>query len=248
MDHSFQTPSILDETDRDNNDKLSLTLHKLSHRLTTFNLIADVGPEIFWPLEPTELDRQQRQQQREKGDNNGDSNPSPLWPSMERYSIAPGAIAPSGQWRFLRRSDASDLEYSDDDADSYVSDNIPLPGDGKEDPFREQLDPDAVGPLLLAAARAAGRMPTLYFMFFVLNPPVGEPLDVTYQVIRGGRLARGGGAGVGPAKLYIETHPIFHPEEEVMQAWRAAAREHTGEESGFEVTIKDSMERKLRRV
>lgn len=46
MNHSHRPPSILDETDQ-HGDKLSIALRKLSQRLHTFELIADVGPEIF---------------------------------------------------------------------------------------------------------------------------------------------------------------------------------------------------------
>ena len=42
LDHSFQTPSILDEPDSGNNDKLSLALYKLSQRLATFDLMVVV--------------------------------------------------------------------------------------------------------------------------------------------------------------------------------------------------------------
>lgn len=67
-DHSFQTPSIIDETDY-GNDKLSLAHYKSSQRLTTFHLSAQVEPEILWPL-PTGPDQQ------EQDDN------LPLWPNM----------------------------------------------------------------------------------------------------------------------------------------------------------------------
>jgi hypothetical protein len=97
LDHSFQTPSILDETDGDN-DKLSLALHKISQRLISFDLIADVGPEVLWPLEQTQGN-------------------DPLWPKMRRYSILHSAIAPSGQWRY-QRSDSDNDDDSDDDNDN----------------------------------------------------------------------------------------------------------------------------------
>lgn len=224
-------PSLLDETDQDNNDKLSLALYKLSHRLVRFYLSADIGPEILWPSVSIV----------------NDSNPSPSWPIMQQYIITPGAIAPSGKWFFVERSDASEYESDDDDIHSWTSDMQPGPGDEKEDSFREQLDPDAARPWLLAAARAAGQMPALLNMSFSLNPPgFGNSLDITYRVIRNtGRLAHGGSgggrAGTGPAKLTVQTHPVFDPDEEIMQAWREAAREHTGEESGLVVTIKDCM-------
>ena len=80
LDHSFQTPSLLDETDPDDNDKLSLALHKLSQRLVTFTVIADVGPEILWPSK--------------HGDTPDDA---PLWPRLHDYSIVQGPIAPSGK-------------------------------------------------------------------------------------------------------------------------------------------------------
>lgn len=156
---------------------------------------------------------------------------------MQQYSIDPGAIAPSGEWRYMRRPDAT--EYSEEDGDSYVSETIPVPGDEKDDYFRDKLDQDAAMSLLLAAARAAGRMPMLHSMFFVLHPPTPgiDTLYVFYNVNRSECLARG--ARIGPAKLEIETYPVFVPDEEVMEAWRAAAKEHTGAESGLEVKITD---------
>jgi hypothetical protein len=96
------------------NDKLSLALHKLSQRLVTFVPIADVGPEVLWPLEHPQDDDQ-------------------LWPRMRDYSIHPGAIAPSGQWSFQRSDSDSDDDWYDGAA----------PGDQKENPFRYKLDPDA---------------------------------------------------------------------------------------------------------
>jgi hypothetical protein len=189
LDHSFQTPSILDETDGDNNDKLSLAFHKLSQRLTSFDLIADVGPEVLWPLEQTQ------------------SNDT-LWPKMRRYSICHSAIAPSGQWRY-QRSDSDDDEDEDDDDEWDETDPVALPGDEKEDPFRSKLDREAVDPLLLAAARAARRMPALWNMSIYLDPPAGAGrLEVEYWVKQ------------GTAELKFECHPLFNPDEEVLQIWR----------------------------
>ena len=41
------------------------------------------------------------------------------------------------------------------------------------------------------------------------------------------------------ASLVVESHPVFHPDAEVVQAWRAASK-HVGSESELELTIKDS--------
>ncbi|KAI7782384.1 hypothetical protein LA080_013530 [Diaporthe eres] len=169
MNHSHRPPSILDETDQ-HEDKLSIALRKLSQRLHTFELIADVGPEIFWPPET---------ERREDND-------QPRWPSMGRYSIGLGPIAPSGEWRFQRPTDASDDEDDDDDEGSIDSmqayeASIAAPGDDREDPFREELDGDAAGQLLLAAARAATCMPNLFGISFTLSPAVrGDKLSVFY--------------------------------------------------------------------
>ncbi|KAL2132758.1 hypothetical protein VTI74DRAFT_3413 [Chaetomium olivicolor] len=218
LDHSFQTPSILDEMDGDNNDRVSIALHKLSQRLTTFYLVDTVvGPEILWPLERTAPEKK-----------------DPLWPRMRRYSINPGPIAPSGKWLFERDPDASD--YESDSSDSEVSSGV-APGDEREDHFREKLDADAANALLLAAARAARRMPALWKMDIVLNPPIGgSQLVVGYTAMA--NAARG---GTPLAELVVESHPVFHPDEEVVQAWREAAGEHTGAESGLALVVRDSM-------
>ncbi|ROV98689.1 hypothetical protein VMCG_06778 [Cytospora schulzeri] len=234
-DHSYQTPSILEETDN-SNDKLSLALHKLSQHLTTLTVMASVGPEIFWPPEQSPEPGQQQQQHQQEDDK------PPLWPSMRRYIIDPGVIAPSGAWRFRRPLD--EPVYSDDGADSYVSDfhaNVFGPGDQVEDPFREEVDPDAVNPLLLAAARAAGRMPALLSLDFGLD---AGRLDVWYKVNRGGPSAGGSsndsGVVSGAVEVLVESHSRFYPDESVMRAWRNGAREHVGAESGLEVTVNDS--------
>ncbi|KAK7738293.1 hypothetical protein SLS63_002628 [Diaporthe eres] len=219
MNHSHRTPSILDETDQ-HGDKLSIALRKLSQRLHTFKLIADVGLEILWPPET---------EQREEND-------QPRWPSMGRYSIGLGPIAPSGEWRFQRSTDASDNEDDDDDEGSIDSmqayeASIAAPGDDREDPFREELDGDAAGQLLLAAARAATCMPNLFSMSFTLSPAVrGDKLSVFYTD------STSGGAGV--VELCVESHPVYHPDEEVLRLWREAARVNVGVE--LEVVIEDS--------
>jgi len=104
----------------------------------------------------------------------------------------------------------------------------PPPGDEKEDCFRSKLDREAVDPLLLAAARAARRMPALFHMFFSLDEPAGAGrLEVNYTVKQ------------GTAKLEFECQPLFNPDEEVLQIWRETEKEHIGAESGLviEVTI-----------
>lgn len=169
---------------------------------------------------------------------------------MRRYSIDPGPIAPSGQWRFRRGPD-DDPPDSDDGAYSYVSEfeaTLGAPGDEKEDRFRDERDPDAIAPLLLAAARAAGRMPVLRSMFFVLNAVGGSSgwLEVDYTVKRSRASAGVGSAGLGgeavTATLLVDGHPVFHPDMELTQAWREVAREHVGAESKLEVIIKDGMD------
>ena len=208
LDHSFQTPSILEETDR-NNDKLSLALHKLSQRLDSFSLIADVRLEALWPGERVQ--------------DNEDNNP--LWPRMRSYFINPGAIAPSGQWRFLR----SDSNDSDDEQDILSNDTEPFaaPGDETEEHFRDNPDPDAVHALLLATARGVRRMPVLWDMRFVLEQ-IGEgQLEVEYS------------AEAGEAKLAVYSHPLFHPDEEVVRLCREAAEEYAGAKSGLAVVVSD---------
>ncbi|KAG7290932.1 hypothetical protein NEMBOFW57_000937 [Staphylotrichum longicolle] len=204
---------IQDILDESGGDKLSLAFHKLSQRLTSFDLIADVGPEILWPLEQTQGN-------------------DPLWPKMRRYNILHSAIAPSGQWRYLRSDSNDDGDDDDDewDAASSETDPVALPGDEKEDHFRSKLDREAVDPLLLAAARAARRMPALSHMFFSLDEPAGAGrLEVDYTVKQ------------GTAQLEFECHPLFNPDEEVLQIWRETEKEHVGAESGLVIEVKDSM-------
>lgn len=208
LNHSYQPPSVLDETDQDG-DKLSVALRKLSHRLGSFTLLADVGPEIFWP---SETERREDTAQ-------------PRWPTMRKYSITPGPIDPSGEWRYRRAPDYSDTDDDEGSMDSMLAyeASIAAPGDDWEDPFREELDGDAVGQLLLAAARAAACMPKLFSMSFTMNPPArGDELDFFYTARRK--------AGVGVPKLCIGSHPVYHPDEEVLNLWREAARVNVGAE------------------
>jgi len=207
LDHSFQTPSILDETDRDDNDKLSLALHKLSQGLASFILMADVGPEVLWP-----------------GGRAQDNDP--LWPRMRVFSINPGAITPSGQWRFLR-SGSNDSDDEEQDVLSNHTDPFTAPGDETEEHFRDYPDPDAVRALLLATARAVRRMPVLREMRFVLEQ-IGEGrLEVEYS------------ARAGQAKLDVASHPVFHPDEEVIRFYREAAEEYVGAKSGLMAEVSD---------
>jgi hypothetical protein len=230
LDHSFQTPSILDETDRDHNDKLSLALHQLSQRLVTFKLMADVGPETLWPLA---LERTAPDQQ----DND------PLWPTMRHYGIYPGPIAPSGKWLFELDPDGSGFGS---DNGSFISvESTVVPGDEREDPFRDKLDVDAAHAMILAMARAARRMPALRTMEFRLYPPLSRDkglLEVVYTTEAG--TARGGtpvappGGGSATAELLVESWPVYQPDEEVMQTWREAAQEHSGVMSGLAVVVR----------
>lgn len=155
---------------------------------------------------------------------------------MGRYSVGLGPIAPSGEWRFQRPTDASDNEDDDDDEGSIDSmqayeASIAAPGDDREDPFREELDRDAAGQLLLGAARAATCMPKLFSMSLTLSPAVrGGKLSVFYTD------RTSGGAGV--VELCVDSHPVYHPDEEVMRLWRETARVNVGVE--LEVVIEDS--------
>jgi hypothetical protein len=243
-DHSFPIPSLLDETDKENNDRLSLALHILSRRLACFALAAEVGPEVMWPSGPTVLNhrhhhhhqqQQQEQQQQKQHQREDEDKPSvPFWPIMKHYSIDPGAIAPSGEWRFRQRTDGS--EYSIDSPDSEYSGP---PGDEISYQFREEHDLDVVGPLLLAVARAAGQMPALRDMHFSLSPPVGSDnwLKIWYDVTDNGPPPLDHGRR--GARLIVECEPAFYPDKETMQAWRETAKGHTGTESSLEVLITD---------
>ena len=99
-------------------------------------------------------------------------------------------------------------------------------------------------------------MPELRSMFFTMHSPLpsGGPLTVEYDVNRTAERSAqansgGGGRGTGPgptAKLTVEMHPVYEPDEEAVHAWREAAREHTGEQSQLVVVIGDSDEWKMR--
>ncbi|SPQ21982.1 2590eedb-3c64-45a5-97ad-ac6fab2e734d [Thermothielavioides terrestris] len=221
-DHFFERPSILDEADQDGHDKLSLALHKLSQRLFEFHLTADVGPEIFWPSGSAELD-------------DGDSPSPPYWPNMMYYGINPGAISPSGRWRFRHRTDSFG-DDSDHVVESDVSDSSDVaPGDEIHRAFRQEVDPDAVRPLLLAAARAAGRMPALRHMSFVIgSPPTNAGwLRVSYTTAPSSRRsARARLGGADAPRLVVGGRPLSHLdlEKEVVEAWEEAARKHSDAE------------------
>ena len=213
LDHSFQTPSILDEEDGDNNDKLSLAFHKLSRHLVRFTLIANVGPEAVWPLERAQDDE-------------------PLWPRMRDYCVFPGAIAPSGEWRVLRSD--PDPDYESDDAGTIVLDHTAPPGDEWENPFRSKLDRNAANAFLLATARAARRMPVLWNLHFNLQAPQGceAELEVEYR-------AKAYHPGGENAELEIYATPrVFHLDEEVLQIWREVAEEYGG--AGSELVVKET--------
>lgn len=205
LDHSFQTPSILDEEDGDNNDKLSLAFHKLSRHLVRFTLMADVGPEAVWP---------ERAQDDE-----------PLWPRMRNYCVFPGAIAPSGEWRVLRSD--PDPDYESDDAGTVVLDSTAPPGDEWENPFRSKLDRDAANAFLLATARAARRMPVLWNLHFKLQAPQGCEAELEFEY-----RAKAYHPGGENAELEIYATPrVFHLDEEVLQVWREVAEEYGGARS-----------------
>ncbi|KAK4034681.1 hypothetical protein C8A01DRAFT_18560 [Parachaetomium inaequale] len=234
-DQYFECPSILEDVaNQSNSDKLSVALHKLSQQLAYFDLIAEVGPEVLWPSGSTDRNKGKHQgQQKEEDDEDGAFSP-PLWPSMLRCSVCPGAIAPSGKWLFRRRAVASDSDHSDNGTDGTDSDR----GE-REHYFRDEPDPEHVSPLFMAAARAAGRMPALLSLDFRLNSPMNMGgVAVTYTVPRGGRPTFEG-TPPGMAELFVESEPPFQQGEEVMQAWREAARGHTGTESGLAVVIKE---------
>ncbi|KAK3308381.1 uncharacterized protein B0T15DRAFT_565571 [Chaetomium strumarium] len=200
--------------------KLRLALHKLSQRLVCFTLVAEVGREAIWPSGPAVLNHRH----------------VPFWPIISRYSIDPGAIAPSGEWRFRQRTGGS--ADSEDEIDSPDSDYSGPPGDEILYPFREEHDLDLVGPF----------MPALRDMHFSLSPPVGTDRclsiwydvtdnvspDIDCRVGMGHRqLARRG------AKLVFECEPVFYLDQEMIQAWREAAKSHTGTESGLQMFTTD---------
>lgn len=204
MNHSYQQPSLLDESDQ-GGDKLTIALRKLSERLERFHVGADVGLEIYGP---TEAEGHQDNEQEQ-----------PRWPRMRRHSVYPGAIAPSGEWRWQRAPDyESDETESLDSQGADEAERAP-PGDDIQDWWREMLDPDVTRQLLLASARAAASMPRLLWMDCGMNPPGrGPSLHVSYKSNN-----FDGAAGEAP-NLCIETSPVYQLDEEVMQLWREAAR------------------------
>lgn len=125
-------------------------------------------------------------------------------------------------------------------------DALIAPGDGMEDPFRNKLNPVAAYALLLALAQAVRRMPALWMMRFVLEPPLRDEnigqVEIEYTV-EGGTSRRGGrGDDGGVVELVVECHPLFHLDEEVVQIWREAAEEYAGIESGLVDVVSDPWE------
>lgn len=143
-----------------------------------------------------------------------DDNPS-HWPNMCWYTISPRPIGPLERWSYKRK-------WTDDE---------------KVDP-----EPDAVGPLLLAAARAAARMPELESMDLdtrACSRYVGwDGLSIRYIP---GVDGESGLPVSNAAVLLVDSHPEFHPDEEVLEAWRETAREHVGAKSGLRVRIEDRL-------
>lgn len=151
---------------------------------------------------------------------------------MRRYDILVGLITPSGEWRFQRPADYP--EYDDEgslDTMQRYEAEIADPGDDMEDPFREELDRDAAGQLLLAAARAAVCMPRLCGMRISFDTVAGlGGLDVDYWAKRRG--------SVSLVELCVESDPAYQPEEDALRLWREAASMNAGGE--LKVVIKDS--------
>ncbi|KAK3897420.1 hypothetical protein C8A05DRAFT_39034 [Staphylotrichum tortipilum] len=192
----------------------------LSQRLVDFSVVADVGPEVLWPF----------------GRGRVTQDDDPLWPRMRRYVIIQGAILPSGQWRWQPPDSDDDDDDELDWGSSVMDARLVVPCDETEHAFRKKVDPDAANSLLLAAVRAACRMPTLSTMSYSLDRPAAAGwLEVDYSV--GGGTARSGGGGM--AELDVDAHPLFQPDEEVVWIWREAAEEHTGSQSGLVVVVKD---------
>jgi hypothetical protein len=78
-------------------------------------------------------------------------------------------------------------------------------------------------------------------MRFVLDPPLGDNVQLEVEYIVEAGTARGGGSSGGrTAELVVESHPLlYHPDEDVVQIWREAAEEHVGAESGLVVLVRD---------
>ncbi|KAH6617659.1 hypothetical protein F5144DRAFT_398041 [Chaetomium tenue] len=166
---------------------------------------------------------------------------------MCRYSIIPGSITPSGSRLYQR----SDTNYKWDVDLSPEWDALIAPGDEMEDPFLHKLDPNAVHTLLLALARAVRWMPALWTISFKLEPPLQDEnigqLEVEYTVTGSISHLRSGGDG-GVAELAVRCHPVFYPEEEVLQLWSEAVEEYTCTASGLVVVLRDAFRDNVRNM
>lgn len=216
LNHSYQPPSLVDQTDQ-HGDQLNVALRNLSQRLSYFILIADIGNELFWPLET-----------KQEGDKY-----QPQWPSMRRYSISAGLLTPSGEWRFKRPADYPDHsdEGSLDSMQRYEAE-MAAPGDDIEDPFREELDRDAAGPLrvLLAAARATVCMPNLSNMSIMFDTGAGqESFEVDYWAKKR--------EGEWSVELCVKSDPAYYPEEDALRNWKEAAKLNAGVELKMVIAI-----------
>jgi hypothetical protein len=70
-------------------------------------------------------------------------------------------------------------------------------------------------------------MPALRDKYLVLER-IGEgQLEVEYS------------AKAGKATLTVDSHPLFHPDDEVVRLCREAAEEYAGAKSGFAVVVSD---------
>ncbi len=161
---------------------------------------------------------------------------------MNDYCVIPGDIALSGQWRLLPPDTDPDHTWEWQDIGSDASDDSAPLGDDWENPFRSRVDQGAANALLLALARGARRMPVLTDAEFLLGRAPGDGHRAGLQVLYAAKAGAAGG-GSGTAELVIHGEPLaFHPDEEVLQAWREAAEVHMGTESELAVVIEEPEE------
>ena len=189
-------------------DKLTLAFHSLSQRLVKLHLTGTMSEGVLWPY-PT-------------------SNPKtmPYWPRLQALQLDLSPVYPSGMSMLEELPTSSFLpppsgpggyeSGSEDDEDELdESDHTEDDGDWYM-PSRLRVKPEVVEHLLMAAARAARRMPALRILFIRIDE---EGVDFRMGYDAELRLLWTGGME-GDRNRY-------EPSGKLAEAWRAVV---TGED------------------
>lgn len=210
LDGDF-SPPVRSEVGR---DALSLALNRITQQLATVDIRGMmVAPELFWPPDST-----------------------PQWSRLTRFTLDYSATTPSGQWLFEHDPRCAEHDDEDEWEDPdliWPEPLLPAPQDYHPRPFRTK-PARVLNELYLAAGRAAQRMPRLETFVLRGETHVGTP--ELYEIIEGApahwfqyRRDQGKATWAGSGK--------FELRDDVVEAWRAAARNHGHAELTVEVRI-----------